>query len=262
MTSSKRDPTATGATQRRAIVSVSHDDVPRRDVSLPGTTRRLSLQPTIDPALDEYSTERIRDALPPPPGYVYTLDGRLVPLEDIRQDITDPDAQSRFCEVIELTGSFRAACDALGIVSMTRVKGYILKDPDFADAVEASAERHRQALYAHAVRRATVGYQVPIVGGKDKNEIVGYETRVSDMLLLKLLQRHFPEFRDKTPQVSVTVADKQMPDFKSMSRDQRAAFRLLLRDAPTETEEIIDVTDSGPGDQTPDGTPSGETGQN
>lgn len=257
MTSSKRDPTATGATQRRAIVSVSHDDVPRRDVSLPGTTRRLSLASPHEP-----QAEQLRDALPPPPGYVYTLDGRLVPLEDIRQDITDPDAQSRFCEVIELTGSFRAACDALGIVSMTRVKGYILKDPDFADAVEASAERHRQALYAHAVRRATVGYQVPIVGGKDKNEIVGYETRVSDMLLLKLLQRHFPEFRDKTPQVSVTVADKQMPDFKSMSRDQRAAFRLLLRDAPTETEEIIDVTDSGPGDQTPDGTPSGETGQN
>lgn len=183
--------------------------------------------------------KKLRDALPPPEGYCYTLDGRLVPLEDIQQDITELSAQAVFCEVLEITGSLRAACDSLGIVSMNKVKSYMMKDPDFHDAAEAAADRHRQTLYAHAVRRATVGYQVPIIGGKDKNEIVGYETRVSDSLLTLLLKRHFPEFREtKPPQDAPPERPKDLPDFTKMTREERAAMRVLLKQTP----EVIDAT--------------------
>lgn len=210
------------------------EEIPEREVKLPSTIRRMALQPKpIEHVL------ALRDAPPPPPGYRYTLDGRLVPLEEIQQRIDDPEAQAMFCEIIEITGSLRAACDALGITSMSRVKAYMTRDIDFCEAVEAAADRHRQNLYAHAVQRATVGIQEPIFGGKDKDVIVGYKTVRSDALLIKLLQRHFPEFRgDHASNAPPPVdANEKLPDFNKMTREERDAYLLLVKKTP----DVIDA---------------------
>lgn len=173
-----------------------------------------------------------RDAPPPPPGYRYTLDGKLVPFLETRLPVTDRKAQAVFCEVLEASGSFRCACDALGIANKREVENAMLADLDFGDAAEAAADRHRQRMYAHAVQRATVGYQVPIIGGPDKNEIVGYETKVSDTLLALLLKRHFVEFREtKAPKTSNTTNNTlvvNMPDMSKVPRAERDQMRLLL----------------------------------
>lgn len=228
--------------------------IPEREVRLPGQVRRLVL----DKRRPTNEEMRLRDALPPPPGYCYTLDGRLVPLEEIQQRIDDPEAQALFCEVLEITGSLRAACDALGVTSMGKVKAYMTRDIQFAEAVEAAADRHRQNLYAHAVQRATVGVQEPIFGGEHGDQIVGYKNVYSDGLLKELLRRHFPEFRGG-PQVVVNnpVADAigKLPDFSKMTAKQREAYAILLEEPP----EVIDAEaiekDANPEDPESDPSP-------
>lgn len=212
------------------------NEIPEREVKVPGAIRRMALKR--DAIVED--AMKLRDALPPPPGYCYTLDGRLVPLEEIQQRIDDPEAQAMFCEIIEITGSLRAAADALGITSIGKVKAYMTRDIAFCEAVEAAAERHRNNLYAHAVQRATVGIQKPIFGGENKDEVVGYETIVSDGLLKLLLQRHFPEFRGGPAVVvnpPVQQGSGELPDFSKMTRKQREAYKVLLEDPP----ETIDA---------------------
>lgn len=220
-------------------------EVPQREQKLPSVMTRIAKDREIDGILER------RDALPPPPGYRYTMDGRLVPLAESELPIDDPEAQAIFCEVLEVTGSLRAAADALGIRSLGKVKAYMSRDIDFQEQCEAAADRHRQSLYAHAIQRATTGYQKPIIGGKDKDQIVGYETVVSDSLLKLLLQRHFPEFRPKPPETNVTVNANpahSLPNPRQMTREQRDALRLLLGEsAPPEPDpnaiEVIDTTE-------------------
>lgn len=205
------------------------DEIPTQ-VNLPNTHRDMFLLRHPDSYVD---SDKLRDAIPPPPGYCYTLDGRLVPLLECRLPIEDPIAQGIFCEVLEVTGNFRAACDCLGIKSAKSVKEYLLLDTDFHESVEAAADRHRHNLYAVAVQRATVGYQVPIVGGKNKDQVVAYETKVSDSLLTLLLKRHFVEFRDtgKPTQINIDASTKTVTvnDMRSLTREQRNALRLLVK---------------------------------
>lgn len=236
--SSKRHrPAVVAVTQAndRLIKQSDPRAIPEREIKLPGQIRRMALAP-----LPNEEILRLRDAPPPPPGYRYTLDGRLVPFEQIEARIDDPEAQAMFCEIVEKTGSLRAAGDALGITSLSKIKAYMTRDIEFCEAVEAACDRHRQFMYAHAVQRATVGIQKPIFGGENKDEIVGYETIVSDSLLAKLLARHFPEFRNNPPPPQVdqaTTAGTKLPNFKDMTREQREAYMLLIKEPP----KVIDV---------------------
>ncbi len=204
-------------------------------VDVPQTTRPMALD------LEHNKALRDRDALPPPAGYMYTPDGRLVPIANMRMELSDPAAREIFCKMLEVTGSMRAACDVI-CNTMPEVKRAMLYDPDFAEEVEASADRHRQSLYAHAVQRATVGYEVPIIGGRDKDQVVGYERRVSDSLLTLLLKRHFTEFREskatfvKVDNRTLNVNPGQTRTVKDLSRTHRDALRLLLKDPPTEID--------------------------
>jgi len=178
-----------------------------------------------------------RDAPAPPPGYRYTLDGKLVPFLETKLPVESREAQAVFCEVLERTGSSRAAADALGI-SLAVAKRYFLKDLDFAEAAEAAADRHRQTLYAAAVQRATVGVMVPIIGGKDKDQIVAYECRTSDSLLALLLKRHFPEFRTESKSLTINNQPTVNLNIKEMDKGKRDQLRKLLEDSP----KVIDTT--------------------
>lgn len=195
---------------------------------LPTTTRTLTAIPP-----HELPREVQRDAPPPPPGYRYTLDGRLVPLVESIADLRDPASQAVACEIVERVGSLRAAADALG-VSLPKLKSALAADPEFCEAMEAGADRHRNAIYESAYRRATEGYDVPIVGGRNKDEIVAYERRYSDSLTKTLLQRHFPEFRDQKPVSVVNVTSNTLNAFDpaKLDRTDRDHLRRILKAGP------------------------------
>jgi len=266
------------------------DEPPERDERLMRRIRSDRIMSTPAQAYREETAQsdllRLRDAPTPPPGYRYTMDGRLIPIEGSELPITDVEAQELFCGVIEITGSMRAACDALGIRSVARVKGYLMRDVEFSEAVEAASQRHKESLYAHAHKRATVGVETPIF---DKTgQLVGYETKYSDSLLTLLLKRHIPEFREASKSgttVTVNNTDNSQNvqiDVKSMTRAQRDAMRLILTDkselpeeetvpgtvSPAAQElsrvlEVIDVDSTvmvplPPGVNTPEGTVSNE----
>lgn len=226
----KKTALANLTTKREPVPVEDHEPAPQAD---PRSIRRRQIQRASLKPLPTEEVLQLRDAPPPPAGYRYTLDGRLVPVAETTLSIEDPDAQDLFCETIELTGSLRAACDALGIVSTAKVRRYIDRNPDFAELVEAAAQRHRDALYAHGLQRATVGYLKPVIGGKDKDEIVAYERVVSDSLLALYLKRHFVEFREasKAPAATnVTVNNGPQINIKATTRSMSAEDRERLRE--------------------------------
>lgn len=180
------------------------------------------------------------DAPPPPPGYRYDIRGRLLPLLQTRLPLTDPQAQEIFLEILELTGNARAALDALGIVTPEAINTHIQRDPAFAERIQIAVERHRQKIYAAAFQRAVHGYEVPIVGGQFKDEIVAYERRYSDSLMALLLKRHFPEFREAGASSTTKVTVNNQPvlkvDVSALPKKKRDALRLFLE--KTDGEEL------------------------
>lgn len=226
------------APPRGARQSAEPDDYPDA-VDLPLTERRLV--PISPPPM--LSKDEARDAPPPPAGYRYTIDGRLVPLVDSRLDISAPEAQAVFCQIVEVTGSRQAAMDALGIKSWATVQRQLDKSPVFSELAEAAANRHRDALYQSAYARATHGYLVPVIGGRNKDEIVAWERRYSDTLTALLLKRHFPEFREAvSPKALVQIntgPTVNLPDIRKLPKEKRDALRLLL--APGEPDPSADT---------------------
>lgn len=121
------------------------------------------------------------------------------------------------------------------------MRGYMMRDVDFAENVSAAKQRHNDYLYAHAHQRATTGVQNPIF---DKTgALVGYETKYSDSLMALLLKRNDPTFRDANKGSSVTVNTSgptvNVIDPRKMTREQRDAMRLVLRN-PADLPEVID----------------------
>jgi hypothetical protein len=185
----------------------------------------------------------------PPPGYRYTMEGKLVPFVETRLSLAYPEAKAIFLEVLEITGSTRAACDALGIVSFKTIDTHLQQDPEFANGFDAARERFAMKLEAAAVQRAVHGYDVPIVGGAYKDEIVAYERRYSDTMLALLLKKHVPGFREAaaTSTTKVTINNQQNNvevDLSKMSRKERDAARLLLGDQIANAQTTDTVLDA------------------
>jgi hypothetical protein len=227
-----------------------HSALPEEEpevVDLPGVMRPLvAVRNARHPIL---SRAELRDAPPPPDGYRYTLDGRLVPLGESTTDIATVEAQAIACEIVEKTGSLQAAADAL-CIRLSTLKLQLRKDVEFQEAMDESADRHRQAIYQSAYQRAVVGYDVPIVGGKEKNEIVAYERRYSDTLTALMLKRHFTEFREAAkPVANVTVTnntlnvDSNIDEKKlaKLTREERAVLKKILKDQPEDTTPVLEL---------------------
>lgn len=242
---------------KRSVDTKVYDPKPRdpEPVDLPLTIRPMSVQNDAATLRLASGQALVRDAPPPPPGYRYTLDGRCIPLKELQMDINDPAAQAIFLEIIEKTGSLRAACDAIGMENPQDAIIHMKSHPTFASRLESSVERHRQTLYNAAYQRAVHGYERPIVGGRNKDEIVAHERVYSDSLLAMLLKRHFPEFRENSRNASnpleaqgVPAPPQQLsnrPDMRTVSRSERDRIAAAIKNPPKQIDSkaIIDVED-------------------
>lgn len=95
------------------------------------------------------------------------------------------------------TGRFHLSCELTGMTSDT-VKKYMKRDPDFAADVEEAKELWiDEFLVSAAVRRAVEGVDEPIIGGKERDQVVTHRRVYSDSLLNQLLKANRPEFREK-----------------------------------------------------------------
>lgn len=247
-----RDPVSFNRTAKRGaeLEDLDFDN----ELVLPSADRARAIIPI---PLHELSVDphTVRDAPPPTPGYRYLPDGRQVPVCDgTSTDLHDPTAQAIVLEIIEKTGSILTAADTLGIKQRT-IREYMLEDIDFGEAVNESSERHRERIYMAAFSRAVEGYDVPIVGGKDKDQIVAYERKFSDSMLGKMLERHFAEFRKQPAQVKIDASTNNSHNTQvnvgSLDRSDRDSLRKLLEKAddpslpePDPAITVIDLPES------------------
>lgn len=233
--------------QRHKIPSYEGDSPPPVDMPVAAFNRGELVPMRNPPPLPEHVAP---EAPPPPAGYRYSMTGKLVPLMETRVSLATPEGQAIFLEVLELTGSVRSALDAIGMVSHSSLQGCLDRMPELAEAYDAAMERHRATIYKAAHQRAVHGYDVPIVGGPYKDEIVAYERRYSDSLMALMLKRHFKEFADTSGQgAKVTINNTQQTatlgvvDLSKLSKEQRAQLRGFLAEAPEPPAQLEEGED-------------------
>lgn len=100
-------------------------------------------------------------------------------------------------------GRYAHAADAAD-VSCQCVDNHLKDDPEFAEAFEEAKARYRDTFLTHA-RDLMMGIKEPIVGGKERNEIVGHKVIYPIPLIQMEMRRVEPEYKDKS-EVDMKVA--------------------------------------------------------
>lgn len=105
--------------------------------------------------------------------------------------------KERFIEIYRKTGLLARTAELVG-VTLGTVNEHRKFDEVFAEAVDNARECWiDEVLVQNAIKRAVEGVQEPMIGGKDRDQIVAYKTNYSDALHLALLKSKRPEFKDK-----------------------------------------------------------------
>jgi hypothetical protein len=104
-----------------------------------------------------------------------------------------PERRALFLEHLEEHGTFYEGCAGIGITYSTLVN-HRKKDTEFDQQVEMAHQRHVDMLVRVATGRAVHGVSKPIVGGRNKDEIVAHEQVYSDGLMQTLLKSKRTEF--------------------------------------------------------------------
>jgi len=115
-------------------------------------------------------------------------------------ELISNDRQFKFLEeLISTGGNIRRAAERAGISTSSHY-AWLKNDDNYRDAFEIAFEQSTQTLEAEAIRRAT-GYEKPLVY---KGEVTGYVQEHSDNLLMFLLKKRDPSYRDNyTQQVGI-----------------------------------------------------------
>lgn len=140
-----------------------------------------------------------------------------------------PEHIHKYLEVLAATGLYIRGAEAVGCAA-TEIKSLRQDIPEFQAACDEAFERYRSIFIQEAQRRAVEGYEIPIIGGRNRDQIVAKETRYSDRLMELFLKRSQDgAFTDRQEvQVSGNVDFKQELDLKSLSKRARLALRELL----------------------------------
>lgn len=109
--------------------------------------------------------------------------------------------QIKFLQAFQEGGTIRSACEATGLNSTT-VRSWRENDEWFQKQYVEAEQNYRDLVEQEVHNRAIVGEQVPIVGkvatpAGTEDQIIGYKTVKSDLLLMFHAKRHIREYRDK-----------------------------------------------------------------
>jgi hypothetical protein len=110
--------------------------------------------------------------------------------------IFKPQLQKEFCEHLAILGRMSHAARAVG-VSIRTVRFHEKNNPDFAEMKAEAELEYRDRIAAEVYRRAVEGWEVPIVGGRWKDEVVAHERKFSDRLLEMEAKRVDSGYREK-----------------------------------------------------------------
>lgn len=143
----------------------------------------------------------------------------------------------QFCEaLISNHGNRLAACRSIGVHRMT-VSKHLHSDPEFKEMFDEAMETYREQLISEVHRRAVDGTLKPVFfqgrrafDRDEKGQEIDASIREYDTaLLIMLVKRHCPEFRDKQiVETHNTNMDLGLKDIREMSEEQRKKLRELL----------------------------------
>lgn len=107
-----------------------------------------------------------------------------------------PERLQQYLLQLEKCGTHREAARRSGLAyePVRRIRNSV---PEFEEMVKEAIERFKETLENAAYDRAVLGWDEPVFGGKDKDQVVGYIRRYDSRLLELMLKRHFPEYREK-----------------------------------------------------------------
>ena len=146
--------------------------------------------------------------------------------------------RAAFCEALEgeARGQREAAARVVGVHRAT-VTRHNKDDPEFAADVEGAMQAFRDGLIAEAFRRAVTGTRKPVYFQGTRAKDIDAEGKVVNAaiteydtpLLIMLIKRHCPEFKEKQVVENRNVnVDMGLADMDKMSDEQRAKLRELL----------------------------------
>lgn len=115
-----------------------------------------------------------------------------------------PVMKDKFLEWLRRTGLYAFSCEMVGIDKMV-VESARKQDERFDRLCQAAREGYADSLVVEAHRRAVEGVDRPVIGGRNRDEIVTYTRVYSDKLLQSLLRAYKEEFKDTRQPVTVDV---------------------------------------------------------
>lgn len=105
-----------------------------------------------------------------------------------------PERKLKFLEHLRQTGSQVLSAEMVGVAART-VRDHMQRDKEFAEAYQQANDFYTdEFLVKPATERAVRGVKKPIIGGKDRDEIVTHVQEYSDTLMLALLRSRKTEF--------------------------------------------------------------------
>ncbi len=120
----------------------------------------------------------------------------MTDLVDITENITDKRQIKLLKAVVETGGSIVESCKVAKVFPMQHYR-WLKQSVDYKIAYEEAQMRATETLEAEAIRRAS-GYDEPLVyKGQKTGE---YVRKHSDLLLMFLLKKRNPEYRDNFTQ--------------------------------------------------------------
>lgn len=159
-----------------------------------------------------------------------------------------------YLDALEKCGKYIVASDAVGI-RYGEIKTFRDQNPEYNTLCLEAVERYRVRFLEEAERRALEGFERPIIGGRERDQVVAVERVVSDRLLELFIKRgsHDERFTEKQDLTVTGGLDlKKEFEFHKMSKTARRALRSALEVIKSENEKQL--TDGAtPGDD--EGTP-------
>lgn len=104
--------------------------------------------------------------------------------------------KSIFIRSYASNGRFGDASIAAGVCNQT-VRNHLDSDEEFCAAFEQAKDHYRDRFVEHHQNLCLDGVRTPIIGGKDRDEIIGYSIKYPEGLIAMELKKIDPAYRDK-----------------------------------------------------------------
>ncbi len=121
-----------------------------------------------------------------------------------------------FLEEMAKTGKFMAACQTCGVSSST-VRQHLKNDNEFQEAYMDSRETYADKVRDVAQLLALEGIDEPIIGGRNRDEIVAYKKVYATNILAMEMKKVDSAYKDKQAiDLNVRSGVLLLPEGKSM----------------------------------------------